>query len=194
MTPATVEETPERAEPRSATVEAQGAHGGRGGGGCFVGSVDRQTLVELIEAQKAKLSLEALKLWKELDKSHYFSDEADRILSEDFSNEEAIIFTRHQSYQIDILKRFDQMPEEDQRIKDVLVSLRMGLYRSEEAESRGESSQLLRDESVIYAAIIKDRDKWGPGGSMRVEEFEGRTVEQALARLREHSQPEPPDE
>lgn len=35
--------------------------------------MDRPTLVELIEAQKAKLSPEALKLWEELDSSLYMS-------------------------------------------------------------------------------------------------------------------------
>jgi hypothetical protein len=38
-----------------------------------VASVDRLMLVELLEAEKAKLSLEALELWKELEQSHYFS-------------------------------------------------------------------------------------------------------------------------
>jgi hypothetical protein len=34
-----------------------------------VGSVDRLSLVELLEAEKAKLSPEAHKLWEELDAS-----------------------------------------------------------------------------------------------------------------------------
>jgi hypothetical protein len=127
-------------------------------------SVDRQTLVELIEAETAKLSPEALELWKELDESYYFSNEADRILNEDFSYEEAITFTRHQSHQIEILERFEQMPEDDRRIKNVLTELRMGRYRSDEAESRGELAQPRWDKCVINASIIKDRDKWGPGG------------------------------
>ena len=38
-------------------------------------SVDRLTLVELIEAEKAKLSPEALELWEELDASIYLSPE-----------------------------------------------------------------------------------------------------------------------
>src|SRR5215208_6204610 len=49
------------------------AHRGPGGGGCSVASVDRLTLVELIEAQKAKLSPEALELWEDLDTSVYMS-------------------------------------------------------------------------------------------------------------------------
>ena len=68
-------------------------------------SVDRLMLVELIEAEKAKLSLEALELWKGLEQSHYFSNEAESIINEDFSSEEAATFVRHQ---IDVLKRFEQ--------------------------------------------------------------------------------------
>ena len=71
-------------------------------------SVDRLMLVELIEAEKAKLSLEALELWKGLEQSHYFSNEAESIINEDFSSEEAATFVRHQSHQIDVLKRFEQ--------------------------------------------------------------------------------------
>ena len=157
-------------------------------------SVDRQTLGELIEAQKAQLSPEALELWKELDESPFFSNEADHFINEDLTNEQADRFMRHQSHQLDILGRFDRMPEDDRRTKYALIELRAGMSKSDEAESRGEPAQPRRDKCVINAAIIKDRDKWGPGGSMRIEEFKGRTVEQALARLGERSQLEPPDE
>ena len=74
-------------------------------------NVDRPTLVELIEAEKSQLSPEALQLCKELDESHYFSNDADRIINEDFSNEQANTYLRHQDHQIDILKRFEQMRE-----------------------------------------------------------------------------------
>jgi hypothetical protein len=40
-----------------------------------VASVDRLTLVELIEEEKAKLSPQALKLWEELDASLYRNPE-----------------------------------------------------------------------------------------------------------------------
>jgi hypothetical protein len=158
-----------------------------------VGSVDRLTLVELIEAEKAKLSPEALELWNELGESHFFSNEADHFINEDFTIEEAITFQRHQSHQLDIMKRFERMPEDDQRTKNVLIQLRLGLKRADDAESRGEPAQPYWDKCVIHAASIKDRDKWGPGRS-RVEELLGRTVDQALARLRERSQLEAPQE
>jgi hypothetical protein len=159
-----------------------------------VASVDRLMLVELIEAEKAKLSLDALELWKELEESHYFSNESERIINEDFSSEEAATFVRHQSHQIDVLKRFEQMPECDRRTKNVLSELRMGLKRSDDAESRGEPAQPYREKCVINASIMKDRDERGPRGSMRVEEFASRTVSQALARLGERSQLEAPQD
>jgi hypothetical protein len=158
-----------------------------------VGSVDRLTLVELIEAEKAKLSPEALELWNELGESHFFSNEADHFINEDFTIEEADTFQRHQSHQLDIMKRFERMPEDDQRSKNVLIELQLGLKRADDAESRGEPAQPYWDKCVIHAASIKDRDKWGPGRS-RVEELLGRTVDQALARLRERSQLEAPQE
>jgi hypothetical protein len=158
-----------------------------------VGSVDRLTLVELIEAEKAKLSPEALELWNELGESHFFSNEADHFINEDFTIEEADTFQRHQSHQLDIMKRFERMPEDDQRSKNVLSELRLGLKRADDAESRGEPAQPYWDKCVIHAASMKDRDKWGPGRA-QVEELLGRTVDQALARLRERSQLEAPQE
>jgi hypothetical protein len=74
---------------------------------------------------------------KELEESYYFSNEADHFINEDFSSEEADAFLRHQDHQLDILKRFEQMPEDDRRTKNVLSELRMGLNRADEAESRG---------------------------------------------------------
>jgi hypothetical protein len=135
-----------------------------------VGSVDRPTLVEQIEAQKAKLSPEALKLWEELDSSLYTSPE------------EGTFLKRHEVYLID---RMDRLPEKDRHIQDVLTELRAGLYESDLSERRGEPSQPHRDKCVIEASLIKDRDGRGGENPMAVEELMGRTVEGALARLRE---------
>jgi hypothetical protein len=135
-----------------------------------VGSVDRLTLVELIEAQKAKLSPEALKLWEELDTSLFMS------------SEEATFLKRHE---IALIDRMEQLPEKDQHIQDVLTELRSGLYQSDFSERRGEQSQPHRDKCVIEASLIKDRDERGRENPMAVEELMGRTVEGALARLRE---------
>jgi hypothetical protein len=132
--------------------------------------VDRPTLVEQIEAQKAKLSPEALKLWEELDSSLYMSPE------------EGTFLKRHEVYLID---RMDRLPEKDRHIQDVLTELRAGLYESDLSERRGEPSQPHRDKCVIEASLIKDRDGRGRENPMAVEELMGRTVEGALARLRE---------
>ena len=99
-------------------------------------SVDRLTLVELMEAQKAKLSPEALELWEDLDACVYMSNEETRL----GPHEDAI------------MKRMAQMPEEYPYIIDVLSELRMGLYEADYSHP---------------------------------DELLGRTVDQALARLRE---------
>jgi hypothetical protein len=132
--------------------------------------LDRPTLVELIEEEKAKLSPEALRLWEELDTSLYVSPQ------------EATFLERHEVYLID---RMDRLPREDRHIQDVLTELRAGLYESDLSERRGEPSQPHRDKCVIEASLIKDRDGRGRENPMKVKELMGRTVEGALARLRE---------
>jgi hypothetical protein len=139
-------------------------------------SVDRPTLVELIEEEKAKLSPEALKLWEELEASLYTSPE----------EEPAFIKRR----EVEIIDRMDRLPEADRRIVDVLSELRAGLHESDESERRGDPSQWHRDKCVIYAALIKDPDERGGEGDplpppMPPKEVLNRAVAQALARLRE---------
>jgi hypothetical protein len=135
-----------------------------------VGSLDRPTLVELIDAQKAKLSPEALKLWEELDTSLYMSPD------------EGTFLKRHE---VELIDRMDRLPEKDQHIVNVLSELRAGLYESDLSERRGEPSQPHRDKCVIVAWLIKDRDERGRENPMKVEELMGRSVDGALARLRE---------
>jgi hypothetical protein len=136
-----------------------------------VGSVDRLTLVELIEAQKAKLSPEVLKLWEELDASFYKSPE-----------EEPAFIKRREA---EIIDRMEQLPEADQRILHVLTELREGLYESDKSERRGDAAHLHRGRCVIRASIIKDRHKRGEGDPLPPSETLNRTVEQALTLLRE---------
>jgi hypothetical protein len=139
-----------------------------------VGRVERLSLVELIEAQKAKLSPEALKLWEELDASLYRSPEG-----------EPVFIKRRE---VEIINRIDQLPEADQHIVNVLSELRAGLYESDLSERRGEPSQWHRDKCVIDASLIKDRNERGEGDPlppMAPNEVFNRAVEQALARLRE---------
>src|SRR5215208_2071941 len=148
------------------------AHGGSSSVGVYsVGSVDRLTLVELIEAQKAKLSPEALKLWEELDASLYMSPQ-----------EEAAFIKRRE---VEIIDRIEQLPEAEQHSVEVLSELRAELYESDLLERRGDPAQLHRDKCVIYASVIKDPDERGRGDPQPPKEGLGRTADQALARLRE---------
>ena len=133
--------------------------------------MDRLTLVELIEAQKAKLSPEALKLWEELDASLYTSPE-----------EEPAFIKRREA---EIIDRMDQLPEADQHIVNVLSELRAGLHESDLSERRGDPSQWHRDKCVIGASLIKDPDERGEGDPLPPNEGLNRTVDQALARLRQ---------
>lgn len=89
--------------------------------------MDRPTLVELIEVEKAKLSAEALRLWEELDASLYNSAE----------DEPAFIKRR----EAEIIDRMDRLAEADRRIVDVLSELRAGLHESDSSERRGAPSQ-----------------------------------------------------
>ena len=129
--------------------------------------MDRLMLVELIEAQKAKLSFEALEMWEELDALIYLSDEREN--------------TRAQ--QAEIADRMSYLSAYDQGVVDRLIELRGGLYDSDKAEGRGESGEEHRDRSVINAALLLDRDEIRQGKPAQMDLY--RTVDQALARLRE---------
>src|SRR5918994_482452 len=98
------------------------------------GSMDRPTLVGLIEAQKTKLSPEALKLWEELETSLYTSPE-----------EEPAFIKRREA---EIIDRMDLLPEADRRIVDVLSELRAGLHESDLSVRRGDPPQWHRDKCV----------------------------------------------
>lgn len=132
--------------------------------------VDKLTLVELIEAEKAKLSPEALELWEELDTSLYMSPDEE---------------TRLKPHEVSLMQNMIHLPQSDQHTINILTELRAGLYQSEYSENRGESSQPNMDKCVIAASHIKDRDERGPGVQVDIEAVLHRTVEQALARLRE---------
>ena len=153
--------------------EAHGAgrRAARGGVGCSVAEehgVDRLTLVELIEAEKARLSPEALELWEDLDTSLYLSPEEE---------------TKLKPHEVALIGRMSGLPEADQHALNVLPELRAGLYQSDYSERRGDPSQSHRNRCVINAAMIKDRDERRQGKPAQINLH--RTVEQALARLRE---------
>src|SRR5919202_6246629 len=120
-------------------------------------SVDRPTLVELIEEEKAKLSPEARKLWEELDASLYTT-----------SPEEEPAFVKRR--EAEIIDRMERLAEADRRIVDVISELRAGLHESDLSERRGDRSQWHRDKCVIGAALIKDRDERGRGNPLPPKE------------------------
>jgi hypothetical protein len=130
-----------------------------------VDSVDRLTLVELIESEKAKLSPPALELWEEWDASIYLSPD----------NE-----TRLKSHEIALIRRMAELPRADRSVIRVLRKLRAGLYQSDYSEQRGEPAEPHRNQCVIRAAVVKEMEAgiWG-------EDVQSRTVDQALARLNE---------
>jgi hypothetical protein len=129
--------------------------------------VDRLELVGLIEAQKSKLSPQARGLW----------DEFDALINR--SNDARKPFIRQEH---DVMRRIGKLPWSDKRILNPLRELRVGLYESDDAESRGEPGEPYRVDSVLRAARFKDRDLG--------RTVEGHmTLEQAVTRLKEDDSP-----
>ena len=129
--------------------------------------MDRLELVGLIEAQKSKLSPQARGLWEEFDALINRSNDARKP------------FIRQEH---DVMRRIGNLPWSDKRILNPLRELRVGLYESDDAESRGEPGEPYRVDSVLRAARFKDRDLG--------RTVEGHmTLEQALDRLKEDNSP-----
>ena len=129
--------------------------------------MDRLELVELIEAQKSKLSPQARGLW----------DEFDALINR--SNDARKPFIRQEH---DVMRRIGNLPWSDKRILNPLRELRVGLYESDDAESRGEPGEPYRVDSVLRAARFKDRD-------LGREIARHMTLEQAVDRLKEDDSP-----
>ena len=129
--------------------------------------MDRLELAELIEAQKSKLSPQARGLW----------DEFDALINR--SNDARKPFIRQEH---DVMRRIGNLPWSDKRILNPLRELRVWLYESDDAESRGEPGEPYRVDSVLRAARFKDRDLG--------RAVEGHmTLEQAVDRLKEDNIP-----
>ncbi len=124
--------------------------------------MDRLRLVELIEGEAAKLSPAGKELWEELE-----------VLVEISPPEEDMMLQ-----QARIAERMSYLPPPDQIAINLLTELHAGLYESYDAERRGESGEVPRDQSVIRAAMLKDRDE-----GRQVDPY--RTLEQAIARLKD---------
>lgn len=123
----------------------------------------RIELVELIEAEKLKLSPQARELWDELDAVLYMS------------SEERVTLTRQER---NLMIETGRLPRADMHVVNRLVELRAGLYSSDYAKSKGRAGEPHRIKAVILAAMTKDRDE---GRQLDPD----MTEEQAVARLKE---------
>jgi hypothetical protein len=114
---------------------------------------------------KLKLSPHARELWDEFDALIFFSDD------------NRMYFTR-QEY--DVMNRMARLPRPDKRVLAPLRELRAGLVSSDHAESKGEPGEPHRANAVTSAARALDVSE-----GRQVSSYT--TVEQAVARLGEHS-------
>ena len=133
-------------------------------------SVDRLTLVELIEGEVAKLSPRGRELWERLE-LHVESSSA----PEEATSETLPPPGREQ---VEISQRMAELPWPEQGILERLMELLAGLHSSDYAERRGQPGEPRRNLAVIVAAGIKDRSE---GRQINPD----MTPEQAAARLRE---------
>jgi hypothetical protein len=102
----------------------------------------RLTLVELIEAETAKLSREGREKWEDYNATVYLSNDDERIPS----REQQVLYAR-----------MGQLPQSDKDVLERLKTLWGGLYQSDFDESRGKSGVKEREAAVIHAAHLKDR-------------------------------------
>jgi len=124
--------------------------------------VDRIRLIEIIEAQAARLSDEGRALWEELEflrESVTDPDDPDRTARE-----------------YDIMERIFELPVPEQFRTSRLAELVGGLRASEEAERAGESGDGQRARGVINAAMLQDREEGRPVDAHM-------TLDRAIARL-----------
>ena len=134
-----------------------------------MGSVDRQTVVELIEGEAAKLSPRGRELWERLE-----------LHGEITALEEATPETLPppDTEQLEVFERMAELPVQEQGVLERLMELLAGLRSSDRAEAHGRPSEARRNMAVIVAVGLKDRR-------------EGRqidpdmTPERAVARLQE---------
>ena len=86
--------------------------------------MDRLTLVELIEAETAKLSNEGREKWQDYNAAVYLSDDDERIPSPE---------------QQALYARMRHLPQSDKDVIGRLNRLWVGLYQSDFEENRGKS-------------------------------------------------------
>lgn len=134
-----------------------------------MGSVDRQTLVELIEAEVEKLSPRGRELWERLE-LHVEASAPEEATPETLPPPD--------SEQLEVVGLMGELPWQEQGFLERLMELLAGLRSSDYADRRGQPSEPRRNEAVILAAGLRDRQ-------------EGRQIdpdmkpERAVARLKE---------
>jgi len=127
--------------------------------------VDRIRLIELIEAQTARLSEGGRRLWEELE-----------FLRESMPDPEE---PGRMAREYELMERIFELPVPQQLMTSRLAELVGGLRAAEEAERGGESGDGHRARGVINAAMLKDREEGQP-----VEAH--MTLRRAIARLEAH--------
>jgi hypothetical protein len=132
-------------------------------------SVDKLTLVALIEGEVAKLSPRGRALWERLE-----------LHTEVSAPEEATPETLPppDSEQVEVTGLMAELPWQEQGILQRLMMLLEGLYSSDYAERHGQPGEPRRKQAVIVAAGIKDRHE-----GRQVNPY--MTPEEAATRLRE---------
>jgi hypothetical protein len=126
--------------------------------------LDRIRLIELIEGETSRLSLEGRELWEELEFTREFiPDPADESRT---------------AREYDVMERIFELPMPEQFVVGRLAELVAALRRSEEAERRGEPGEEDRVRGVISAAMLKDREE---GRTVDLD----MTLQRALGRLKE---------
>jgi hypothetical protein len=139
------------------------------GGGWSVGSVDRQTLVELIEGEAAKLSPRGRVLWERLE-LHVETTAPDEATPETLPPPD--------TEQLEVIERMAELPWQEQGIFERLMALLDGLRSSDYAETHGLPSDRPRTLAVIAAVGLKDRQE-----GRQIDPY--MTPERAVARLQE---------
>ncbi|HET7270031.1 MAG TPA: hypothetical protein VFI90_02985 [Rubrobacter sp.] len=127
--------------------------------------MDRLRLIELIEDQIARLSVEGRELLEELE-----------LLREAIPDPEE---QGRMAREYDIMERIFGLPVPEQFLTSRLAELVAALRRADEAESQGKSGDDYRARGVINAAMLKDREAGQPIDPHI-------TLDRAIARLEKH--------
>lgn len=128
--------------------------------------MEKIRLIELIEAETARLTPRGRELWEELE-----------FLRESVPDPEAEDRAAHE---FEIVERIFELPVGEQFVTSRLAELVAGLRGSEEAERRGEPGEEQRAQAVIRAAWLKDREEGRPVDPSM-------TLERAIVRLKERA-------